>query len=66
MAFQIVGHVVTMNMAAEAGQLQLNAFEPVIAHSLFTSMTHRTPHARRWYSAASSGSPPTDAGSTTR
>jgi aspartate ammonia-lyase len=27
-------------MAAEAGQLQLNAFEPIIAHSLFQSTTH--------------------------
>lgn len=27
-------------MAAEAGQLQLNAFEPIIAHSLFKSLTH--------------------------
>ena len=26
-------------MAAEAGQLQLNAFEPVIAHSIFQSIT---------------------------
>ncbi len=26
-------------MAVEAGQLQLNAFEPVIAHSLFQSVT---------------------------
>jgi aspartate ammonia-lyase len=27
-------------MAAEAGQLQLNAFEPIIAHSLFKSLYH--------------------------
>jgi aspartate ammonia-lyase len=27
-------------MAAEAGQLQLNAFEPIIAFSLFKSITH--------------------------
>jgi aspartate ammonia-lyase len=27
-------------MAAEAGQLQLNAFEPIIAHSLFKSLAH--------------------------
>ncbi len=33
-AFQIVGHDVTVSMAAEAGQLQLNAFEPVICYSL--------------------------------
>ncbi len=33
-AFQIIGHDVTVTMAAEAGQLQLNAFEPVICYSL--------------------------------
>ncbi len=33
-AFQIIGHDVTVSMAAEAGQLQLNAFEPVICYSL--------------------------------
>ena len=39
-AFQIVGCDVAVSMAAEAGQLQLNAFEPVIAYSLFQSLTH--------------------------
>jgi aspartate ammonia-lyase len=29
-----------VSFAAEAGQLQLNAFEPIIAHSLFKSVTH--------------------------
>jgi len=33
-AFAVVGNDVTVTMAAEAGQLQLNAFEPVIAHVL--------------------------------
>jgi aspartate ammonia-lyase len=33
-AFAIVGNDVTVTMAAEAGQLQLNAFEPIIAHTL--------------------------------
>ena len=28
------------DFAAEAGQLQLNAFEPIIAHSLFESLKH--------------------------
>jgi aspartate ammonia-lyase len=37
-AFQVIGHDLTVTMAAEAGQLQLNAFEPVIAHSLLTSV----------------------------
>lgn len=34
-AFSIVGNDVTDSFAAEAGQLQLNAFEPIIALSLF-------------------------------
>jgi len=29
-----------LGFAAEAGQLQLNAFEPIIAHSLFKSLMH--------------------------
>jgi aspartate ammonia-lyase len=33
-------------MAAEAGQLQLNAFEPIIAHSLFKSLQHLTSGCR--------------------
>ena len=33
-AFQVIGNDVTVTMAAEAGQLQLNAFEPVICYSL--------------------------------
>lgn len=33
-AFVIAGADVTVSMASEAGQLQLNAFEPVMAHSL--------------------------------
>ena len=41
-AFAVVGSDVTVTMAAEAGQLQLNAFEPVIAHSLLQSMTWMT------------------------
>lgn len=39
-AFEIVGHDVTISMAAEAGQLQLNAFEPIIAHLLFEEIRH--------------------------
>jgi aspartate ammonia-lyase len=38
-AFAVAGADLTVTMAAEAGQLQLNAFEPVIAHSLFQSIT---------------------------
>ena len=39
-AFEVIGNDVTVTMAAEAGQLQLNAFEPIIAHSLFESLQH--------------------------
>ncbi|RZU63547.1 aspartate ammonia-lyase [Zhihengliuella halotolerans] len=39
-AFEVVGNDVTISMAAEGGQLQLNAFEPVIVHSLSKSMAH--------------------------
>ena len=38
-AYSVAGADVTVSMAVEAGQLQLNAFEPVIAHSLFQSIT---------------------------
>lgn len=38
-AFAVVGADVTVTMAVEGGQLQLNAFEPVIAHSIFQSIT---------------------------
>jgi aspartate ammonia-lyase len=39
-AFEVIGNDLTVSFAAEAGQLQLNAFEPIIAHSLFKSITH--------------------------
>jgi aspartate ammonia-lyase len=39
-AFEVIGNDVTITMAAEAGQLQLNAFEPIIWHSLAKSITH--------------------------
>ncbi|PCC52005.1 aspartate ammonia-lyase [Brevibacterium aurantiacum] len=38
-AYSVAGADVTVSMAVEGGQLQLNAFEPVIAHSLFQSNT---------------------------
>jgi aspartate ammonia-lyase len=41
-AFSVAGADVTVTMAAEGGQLQLNAFEPVIAHSLLQSITWMT------------------------
>lgn len=39
-AFEVIGNDMTVSFAAEAGQLQLNAFEPIIAHSLFKSVLH--------------------------
>ena len=39
-AFEVLGNDLTISFAAEAGQLQLNAFEPIIAHSLFKSVKH--------------------------
>jgi aspartate ammonia-lyase len=41
-AYEVIGNDVTISFAAEAGQLQLNAFEPVIAYSMFRSVTHLT------------------------
>ncbi len=38
-AFAVAGADTTVTMAVEAGQLQLNAFEPIIAHSIFQSIT---------------------------
>lgn len=38
-AFSVGGADLTVTMASEAGQLQLNAFEPIIAHSIFQSIT---------------------------
>jgi aspartate ammonia-lyase len=39
-AFEVIGNDVTVSFAAEGGQLQLNAFEPIIAHSLFKDLKH--------------------------
>ena len=39
-AYYVIGADVTISMAAEAGQLQLNVMEPVIAFSLFTSLSY--------------------------
>ncbi|MFG2789647.1 aspartate ammonia-lyase [Streptomyces sp. NPDC048419] len=39
-AFEVIGHDVTVTLAAEGGQLQLNAFEPIIYRSLSTGLDH--------------------------
>lgn len=41
-AFLVCGHDTTIAMAAEAGQLELNAFEPVVFYQLFESFTALT------------------------
>ena len=37
-AYNVIGNDVTVTMAAEAGQLELNAFEPVIFYKIFESI----------------------------
>jgi aspartate ammonia-lyase len=37
-AFKVIGNDLTVTMASEAGQLELNVFEPVIVHSIFESV----------------------------
>lgn len=37
-AFRVIGNDLVITLAAEGGQLQLNAFEPIIAHSLFETV----------------------------
>ena len=38
-AFLVIGNDMTVSMAAEGGQLELNAFEPIIFYKLFESLT---------------------------
>lgn len=38
-AYQVIGADVTISFASEAGQLELNVMEPVIAHNLFSSIS---------------------------
>jgi aspartate ammonia-lyase len=45
-AFEVIGNDVAVTMAAEAGQLQLNAFEPIILHSLGEGISHLTAACR--------------------
>jgi len=37
-AFEVIGNDLTVTLAAEAGQLELNVMEPVIAYNLFSSL----------------------------
>ncbi len=38
--FYVIGADMTVTMACEAGQLELNVMEPIIAHSLFSSLMY--------------------------
>ena len=38
-AFNVIGNDTTITMAVEAGQLELNAFEPIVFYKLFESIT---------------------------
>jgi aspartate ammonia-lyase len=37
-AFQVIGYDLVISMASQAGQLELNAFEPVIAYNFFQAL----------------------------
>jgi aspartate ammonia-lyase len=39
-AFEVIGNDVTVTLASEAGQLQLNAFEPIMGWSVYKSIKH--------------------------
>lgn len=41
-SFLVIGHDTTITMAAEAGQMELNAFEPVVFYNLFEAITAMT------------------------
>ncbi len=45
-AFQVIGNDLTITMAAEAGQLQLNVMEPIITFNLFESLDMLTAGVR--------------------
>jgi len=45
-AFNVIGNDMTITLAAEAGQLELNAFEPVIFYKLFESISTLTEGVR--------------------
>ncbi len=48
-AYQVIGNDLTVTMAAEAGQLQLNAMEPLIIYNILSSIRQLT-HAMRMLS----------------
>jgi aspartate ammonia-lyase len=48
-AFRVIGNDLTVTMASEAGQLQLNAFEPVVVYAVLESIEvlHNAAHTLR-------------------
>jgi Aspartate ammonia-lyase len=54
-AFNIMGNDLTITMAAEAGQLELNAFEPVLFYNLFESIETLTNATRTFIDNCISG-----------
>lgn len=54
-AFHIIGNDVTVTMAAEAGQLELNAFEPIVFYCLFQSVDTLTYAVRTFVDNCVSG-----------
>ena len=54
-AFLVSGHDLTITMAAEAGQLELNAFEPVVFYTLFQSIDTLAHAARTFIDNCISG-----------
>ncbi|MDF2699091.1 MAG: aspA [Haloplasmataceae bacterium] len=54
-AFQVIGNDITITKAAEAGQLELNVFEPVLFANLFQSLDILRRGIRTFYQNAISG-----------
>jgi aspartate ammonia-lyase len=46
--FQVLGNCHAIELAAQAGQLELNVFMPVISHNLFQSLSILTNASRTW------------------
>jgi aspartate ammonia-lyase len=54
-AFQVIGNDITITKAAEAGQLELNVFEPVLFANLFQSLDILRRGIKTFYEKAISG-----------
>lgn len=54
-AFNIIGNDMTITMAAEAGQLELNAFEPIVFYCIFQSIDTLTYAVRTFIDNCVSG-----------